>query len=329
MAIKLKPNNFIGVLVCLGMLSLALPLAYSTAASNLEVLRGIKAYYSGCKACPIHIEMIRAESQYTAGRLYYLSGDAVRGQAVLAQQNSASSRAIFVHLTLADNLFNQGDETGAIQEWKAAGAASFLLQRARVGADQSQVFAWSRLASMVDPSVQVVDQALELIKVVKDPSKMKDFYKSVAQAGGPEGAMGQRMLGQLAMAGWKNKDAVVYLENSVKLNPQDASAWYNLGRAAQNAEIYPKAEQAYLQMLQVDPNNPKAYGALGSLYEKTGSTEQAIAAYEKATALGGYWHFWDRLAALYTATGMPSRAQSVCQQALKLWPDQKLDCEEQ
>ena len=79
-------------------------------------------------------------------------------------------------------------------------------------------------------------------------------------------------------------DADKWLTRSLQWNPQDADAWYYLGRAKYNENRFAEAVQAFQQCLNLDPKNVKAEDNLGLSYEGLGKFPEAMAAYQ--TAIG-------------------------------------------
>jgi tetratricopeptide (TPR) repeat protein len=80
-------------------------------------------------------------------------------------------------------------------------------------------------------------------------------------------------------------DAVRYLEESLKLNPDNLEARYHLGRARYQLNQFDLAIAAFLQVLLVDPGNIKAEDNLGLSYEAKNDVDHAITAYRKAIQL--------------------------------------------
>jgi Flp pilus assembly protein TadD len=73
-----------------------------------------------------------------------------------------------------------------------------------------------------------------------------------------------------------------WLTRSVEFNPQDAQAWYYLGRTKYNENRFEEAVRAFHECLKLDPQNVKAEDNLGLSYQALGRTDDAIASFRIA-----------------------------------------------
>jgi Flp pilus assembly protein TadD len=78
------------------------------------------------------------------------------------------------------------------------------------------------------------------------------------------------------------ESAARYLEQSLRMNPQDAEARYHLGRVRYQQNKFDEAIAAFKQVLRQEPANAKAEDNLGLCLEAKNQNEEAIAAYRKA-----------------------------------------------
>ena len=78
------------------------------------------------------------------------------------------------------------------------------------------------------------------------------------------------------------ESAARYLEQSLKMNPQDAEARYHLGRVRYEQNQFDPAISAFEEVLRQEPGNAKAEDNLGLCFEAKNQNEKAIAAYRKA-----------------------------------------------
>src|SRR6185312_2843533 len=76
--------------------------------------------------------------------------------------------------------------------------------------------------------------------------------------------------------------AARYLEQSLKMNPQDAEARYHLGRVRYQQNQFDPAIAAFEEVLRQEPANARAEDNLGLCLEAKNQNEKAIAAYRKA-----------------------------------------------
>jgi len=77
-------------------------------------------------------------------------------------------------------------------------------------------------------------------------------------------------------------DASKWLSRSVEENPQDAEAWYYLGRAKYNENRFEEAIRAFARCLELEPRNIKAQSNVGLSYAGLNRVPEAQAAFLKA-----------------------------------------------
>lgn len=80
-------------------------------------------------------------------------------------------------------------------------------------------------------------------------------------------------------------DAANYLEQSLKMDPNDLEARYHLGRVRYQQNQFDQAMAAFQEVLRRDPANLKAQYNLGLCLEAKNQTQAALASYRKAIAL--------------------------------------------
>ena len=95
-------------------------------------------------------------------------------------------------------------------------------------------------------------------------------------------AEAQNNLGGALLSQGKVPEAVAYLEQALRLNPDYAEAHYNLGVTLQQAGKVPEAIGHYEQALRINPDYAEAHNNLGIALAQTGKIEEAIAHYEQA-----------------------------------------------
>jgi len=81
-----------------------------------------------------------------------------------------------------------------------------------------------------------------------------------------------------------NADAIHWLEVAVERDPANKEAWYFLGRAYYTASRLPAARKAFDRVLELDPREARAENNIGLIYESSGKTDEALAAYRNAIA---------------------------------------------
>lgn len=124
-----------------------------------------------------------------------------------------------------------------------------------------------------------------------------------------------------------------WLTASVALNPQDAQAWFYLGRTKYSETKYAGAIEAFAHCLKIDPENVVAEYNVGLSYEGLNQNDEAIQAYQNAIA-------WEAkngakspdpfvgLARLYLHQNQPEKALSYLEQAVAAFPQVGLAHEE-
>lgn len=80
-------------------------------------------------------------------------------------------------------------------------------------------------------------------------------------------------------------DAGRYLEEALRIAPDNIEARYHLGRVRYQQNRFDDAITAFRDVLRLDPHNTKAADNLGLSLEATNRLDQAQAAYEKAISL--------------------------------------------
>lgn len=95
-----------------------------------------------------------------------------------------------------------------------------------------------------------------------------------------------------AYGGYLNDDYVLEYEKSIRyfariinINPNDYRAYYNLGLAYFNLDRFKEALEHYRIALSIKPDYKHCYYNIGLIYETTGDFKKAVEAYEKALGI--------------------------------------------
>jgi tetratricopeptide (TPR) repeat protein len=106
---------------------------------------------------------------------------------------------------------------------------------------------------------------------------------------------------------WNRLAAQIYLKNpEVDADQSTQAAIHHLDKA-----------------IQLEPDHPQAYQILGSVYEKQGLNNRAIAMFESAVSLAPQEvDLWLQLAGIYLSAGAMEKATHCAEQAINLAPDQ-------
>ncbi len=121
-------------------------------------------------------------------------------------------------------------------------------------------------------------------------------------------------------------DADKWFSKVVEWTPQDAHAWYNLGRTKYNENRFDEAIDDFKHVLQLDPGDVKAADNLGLSYGAIGRNEEAYAAYRQAIKLeenakdnnSGPYFDWG---SLLIENNRIAEALPLLMQALEISPD--------
>ena len=81
------------------------------------------------------------------------------------------------------------------------------------------------------------------------------------------------------------EDALVYCEDALDANPDDAIAWNGLGYIANYQKDYDMAIRYCSKAIAIDPNYAAPYNNLGFAYDELGIFDKAIECYKKALEL--------------------------------------------
>ncbi len=79
-------------------------------------------------------------------------------------------------------------------------------------------------------------------------------------------------------------DAIHWLNRALAADPNNAEAWYALGRSHMEGGDFVAAERDLRRTLALNPNDPKAFDNLGLSLEGQNRSDEALAAYRQAIA---------------------------------------------
>lgn len=81
------------------------------------------------------------------------------------------------------------------------------------------------------------------------------------------------------------QQAIEMLKAQIRQNPQDLTAWIQLGHHYFDADRHLDAIEAYQTALALDPQNADVWTDLGVMYRRSGSPEKAVEAFDRAMVL--------------------------------------------
>ncbi len=90
---------------------------------------------------------------------------------------------------------------------------------------------------------------------------------------------------QSAQMDVERQQAIDMLKARTEKNPQDLSAWIDLGHHYFDANFPNEAIAAYEKALSLDPNNADVWTDMGVMYRRSGSPDKAVDAFDRAMNL--------------------------------------------
>ena len=118
------------------------------------------------------------------------------------------------------------------------------------------------------------------------------------------------------------KKAIEYLNNAIKLQPENYSTWYNLGLAYDNLKRYNDAIEAYRQALRINPEDALTWTNLGAAYCDLKRYNDAMDASRQALRIDPeYAIAWNNRGTVYANLKRHSDAVEAYRQALRLDPE--------
>lgn len=177
--------------------------------------------------------------------------------------------------------FSQREPAAAAKEWYRKGTDALrngaFLQASRsleqaVTADPKYAFAHARLAEAwleLDSSDKAKDEMLMSQSLVEDRSSLPQKDALYLQ-------------GMNAVVTRDLPTAINAYSELVKLSPDDASAWVDLGRAYEKHEETQKALDCYLEANKRDAQYATGFLRAGTMYARQGNEAEAAAAFDRA-----------------------------------------------
>jgi tetratricopeptide (TPR) repeat protein len=111
------------------------------------------------------------------------------------------------------------------------------------------------------------------------------------------------------------------LTERLRINPEDADDWNQLGNAYQGTKQYPKAINAYQEAVRIKPEFGLAWNNLGIAYQSTKQYPKAIYAHQEVLRIyPEYATAWSDLGNAYANTKQYPKAINALQQALLINP---------
>jgi Flp pilus assembly protein TadD len=128
--------------------------------------------------------------------------------------------------------------------------------------------------------------------------------------------------GNQAYDGGEHEQAVQAYRESIRLKPDFAEAWYNLGFAYAKLGQYQQAVNPYREAIRLKPDDALAWYNLGNAYARLGQYQEAVQANREAIRLKqDDAEAWTNLGVAYFQLGQHQQAVQAYQEAIRLKPD--------
>jgi Tfp pilus assembly protein PilF len=82
----------------------------------------------------------------------------------------------------------------------------------------------------------------------------------------------------------QTQQAFVEFQKAIEVDPKDRDSLYALGHIYFTRDKFAEARDAFIKVIQIDPNFPEAHNYLGTVYERLNERDKAIEEYKKALA---------------------------------------------
>jgi tetratricopeptide (TPR) repeat protein len=116
--------------------------------------------------------------------------------------------------------------------------------------------------------------------------------------------------------------AIHAYQEAIRLKPEDASAWNNLGLVYNHLRQYDQAIHAHQEAIRLKPEDASAWSNLGIAYSDLHQYDQAIHAYQEAIRLKpGFVGAWINLGSAYSDLRQYDQAIHAHQEAIRLEPE--------
>jgi len=120
----------------------------------------------------------------------------------------------------------------------------------------------------------------------------------------------------------ENKKAIEAYKQAIRIDPDDAMAYYNLGVVYHRLSLYREAIEAYKQAIRIDPDDAKVHSSLGVDYGNLGLHRESIEAFKQAIRIdpddaGAHYN----LGVSYGKLGHHREAIEAYKQAILINPD--------
>lgn len=138
----------------------------------------------------------------------------------------------------------------------------------------------------------------------------------------PRHWVGWKMLSVIFSLTGRNADALIPMQRTVALLPNDAEAHNNLGITLQGLGRQAEAETSYRRAIKINPQYAQAHSNLGSVLQDKGQLDEAETSYRRALQISpDYAKASNNLGSVFQETGRPEEAEASYRRALQANPE--------
>ena len=149
-------------------------------------------------------------------------------------------------------------------------------------------------------------------------SRIEELEAKV-EAGDAESAIA---IGNIYREHFNNLEVVIFWYiKAIELNPNDASAYFNLGYTYSDKQDYLKAIDCYTKFIELNPTSAAAYNNLGNSYSDMQEYNQAIECYTKAIELNPNYAAYNGLGNVYSDMQEYNQAIEYYNKSIELDPN--------
>jgi Flp pilus assembly protein TadD len=116
--------------------------------------------------------------------------------------------------------------------------------------------------------------------------------------------------------------SIAAFEEAIRLKPDYAIAWYDLGSSYEGLHQYDKELHAYEESIRLKPDFAEVWSNLGGVYDRLHQSDKAISAFQEAIRLKpGLAQAWNELGVTYAGLHQSDKSISAFEEAIRLKPD--------
>lgn len=272
----------------------------------------------------------KAVVHYHLGLAYMANGDSGSAWKELQKSAGLAKEYVAPRLVLADLAVSSRNFTAAqeaAEEVLAVDAnnkQARLLHAAALIGGKSYRQAENELRTLAQQQPDSKEVGLQLAALAageKDYTKAEGLFRRYYQPGSADLRPLEGLL-EVFFAEHHPEKAQAVLVDALKQNPESSPVHLLLASVATQERNYDLASQQYRWLQSKDPNSELPYAELGHLYQLQGSSQDALASYQKAQQLApNDTKVMSAIAALETKNGQSQQAIAVLNKQLTLDPN--------